>query len=108
YACDPDNVDKARSIIVRDLKEMQDKPVTPGELRQAKALLLREIPLSEDSMDSIAQGLLSRADKGLPLDEPTLAAKRYVALNAKQVKAAFAKWLRPEGLVQASQGPQPK
>ncbi len=108
YACDPGNVDKARSIIVRDLKQMQDQPVTAAELRQAKALLLREIPLSEASMDSIAQGLLSRADEGLPLDEPTLAAKRYVALDAKQVQAAFAKWLRPKDLVQVSQGPQPK
>ncbi|MEJ2644502.1 MAG: hypothetical protein P8180_06155 [Gammaproteobacteria bacterium] len=87
---------------------MQDQPVTAAELRQAKALLLREIPLSEASMDSIAQGLLSRADEGLPLDEPTLAAKRYVALDAKQVQAAFAKWLRPKDLVQVSQGPQPK
>ncbi len=61
YACDPPNVSKARAIIVRDLKEMRTKPVSPAELRQAKAMLLREIPLSESSVDSIAGGLIYRS-----------------------------------------------
>ena len=108
YACDPDNVAKARAILVRDLVQMQKTPVSADELRRAKAVLLREIPLSEASVDGIAEGLLYLADKGLPLNEPTLAARHYVALNAKQVQAAFAKWLRPADLVQASEGPAPK
>jgi zinc protease len=108
YACDPPNVSKARAIVVRNLKSMQTTPVTEDELRQAQALLLREIPLSESSQDSIAQGLLSRATLGLPLDEPTRAAERYVKLTAKQVQAAFAKWLRPRDLVQITQGPSPQ
>jgi zinc protease len=108
YACDPPNVSKARAIIVRNLKSMQATPVTEDELRQAQALLLREIPLSESSQDSIAQGLLSRATLDLPLDEPTRAAQRYVKLTAKQVQAAFAKWLRPRDLVQITQGPSPQ
>lgn len=43
FACDPDKVTQASTIIVRDLKQMQDSEVTPKELTQAKALLLREI-----------------------------------------------------------------
>ncbi|HKK04574.1 MAG TPA: pitrilysin family protein [Gammaproteobacteria bacterium] len=108
YACDPDNVSKARNIIVRDLEQMRVEPVTPTELRQAKALLLREIPLSEASMGDIAGGLLDRADRGLPLDEPTRAARRYVKLTARQVQVAYEKWLRPTDLVEVSQGPKPK
>lgn len=108
YACDPDNVEKARAILVRDLVQMQKAPVSADELRRAKAVLLREIPLSEASVGSIAAGLLNLADRGLPLNEPTLAARRYVALNAEQVRAAFAKWLRPADLVEASEGPAPK
>ena len=108
YACDPPNVSKARAIIVRDLKAMQKTPVTDDELRQAQALLLREIPLSESSEDSIAQGLLSRAAMDLPLDEPTRAAQRYVKLTAKEVQAAFAKWVRPDAFVQVTQGPTPQ
>jgi len=108
YACDPPNVSKARAIIVRDLTAMQKTPVSDHELRQAQALLLREIPLSEASEDSIAQGLLSRAAMDLPLDEPARAAQRYIQLSAKEVQAAFAKWVRPEALVQVTQGPTPQ
>ena len=87
---------------------MQTAPVTPQELHQAKALLLREIPLSEASVDSIAEGLIYRATHELPLDEPTRAAHQYLKLTAEQVQAAFAKWVRPNDLVQVTQGPSPK
>jgi zinc protease len=108
YACDPQNVFEARGIIESDLKQMQTTPVTSQELRQAKAMLLREIPLSESSIDNIAAGLISRTREDLPLDEPTRAARRYLRLTAAQVKAAFAKWLRVSDLVQVTEGPAPK
>lgn len=108
YSCDPPNVLKARTIVVDNLTAMQKQPVTPDELRQAKALLLREMPLSEGSEDSIASALLSRSITGLPLNEPEIAAKRYVQLNAADVQAAFAKWIRPEDLVQIVRGPNPQ
>ena len=108
YGCDPPNVSKARAIVVRDLKAMQIDSVTPHELREAKAMLLREIPLSESSMDGVANGWISRTDVGLPLDEPVQAARRYVRLTGADVQAAFAKWLRPNGLVQVTEGPEPK
>ena len=41
----------------------------------------------------------------LPLDEPARAGARYLALGADEVRAAFAKWLRPGDLVRVSQGP---
>jgi zinc protease len=107
YACDPPKVSKARAIVVRDLKQMQTELVDPASFRQAKALLLREIPLGESSVDSIAGGLISRAAIGLPLDEPTVAAHRYLKLTAAQVQAAFAKWIRPDQLAQVVQGPNP-
>ena len=108
YACDPQNVSKARGIIERELKEMQTIPVTAAELERAKALLLREIPLSESSTETIAAGMLARATLGLPLDEPVRAARRYVALTPEEVRAAFAKWIRPDDLVQVTEGPAPR
>ncbi len=108
YGCDPGNVSKARVIIIRDLKQMQDTEVSQKELTQARALLLREIPLSESSENSIAYGLIGRAVEGLPLDEPILAARRYMKLTAKEVEAAFAKWIRPNDFVQVTEGPAPK
>ncbi|MGH9469696.1 MAG: M16 family metallopeptidase, partial [Terriglobia bacterium] len=108
YGCDPPNVSKARAMIVRDLDAMQKSPVTPHELREAKALLLREIPLSESSFGSIAAGWLARSEIGLPLNEPALAAKKYIRLSAGQVQAAFARWLRPRDLTQVTEGPKPQ
>ena len=108
YACDPDKVSQARAIIVRDLKQMQDSLVTSKELTQAKALLLREIPLSESSESGIAHGLLGRAMDDLPLNEPILAAQRYLKLTAKDVKAAYEKWIRSDDLVQVTEGTTPK
>ncbi|MDA8382840.1 MAG: pitrilysin family protein [Betaproteobacteria bacterium] len=107
YGCDPGNVLKARAIVAHNLAQMRATPVSAGELTRAKALLLREIPLSESSVGRIAGGYLSRSDLGLPLDEPVRAARRYVALNAHQVQQAYAKWINPKRLVLLTQGPQP-
>ena len=107
YACDPPNVAKARTLIVNNLKQMQTENVTDRELHQAKLMLLRDIPLSEASVDEIAGGWLGRVVLGLPLDEPVVAGRIYTQLNANDVRTAFAKWLRPADLVQVTQGPQP-
>lgn len=108
YACDPKNVSKARELIQRDLVSMQKENVTPAELQQAKALLLRQIPLAESSEDGVGGGLLARAQLGLPLDEPLRAAKLYYSMTADQVRGAFEKWIRPDGFVQIIRGPAPE
>jgi zinc protease len=87
---------------------MQTAPVSAEDLRQAKAMLLRQIPLGEASVESIAGGLISRATIGLPLDEPFIAAHHYAEISAEQVQAAFAKWVRPGDLVQVTEGPNPQ
>jgi zinc protease len=107
YGCDPDNVSKARTLIQRDLEQMRGADVTADELHQAKALLLRQIPLSESSEDAVAEGLLRRAEIGLPLDEPIRAAHKYYELNAADVKAAFSRQIHPDDLVQVVRGPAP-
>ena len=108
YGCDPPNVSKARTLVVKDLRAMQTGPVDEQHLVQAKAILLRRIPLSESSVGSIARGWIARTDIGLPLDEPVIAARHYLDLTAQQVQAAFARHLRPGELVQVVQGPNPQ
>lgn len=108
YGCDPQNVSKARALIVRDLEQMRTEDVSESELHQAKALLLRQIPLSTASEESVAGGLLARAQIGLPLDEPMLAAQKYMQLTADDVKKAFAKQIRTDNLVQVVRGPAPQ
>jgi zinc protease len=108
YGCDPQNVSKARALIQQELVAMQKSEVTPGELQQAKALLLRQIPLRESSEDSIAAGLIGHARIGLPLDEPSRAAQRYFHMTAAEVRAAFSKWIDPANFVQVVRGPTPQ
>ena len=108
YACDRANVVKARQLIVRDLISMQKENVTPEELQQAKALVLRQLPLTQSSEDDLGRALIARAQLGLPLDEASRAAKRYYALTADEVRAAFAKWIRPDSFVQVVRGPAPQ
>jgi zinc protease len=77
-------------------------------LHRAKAMLLREIPLTESSLRSIARGWIDRSVLDLPLDEPSRAAQHYMALTAEQVRATFAKWLRIKDMVQVTEGPVPR
>lgn len=108
YACDPSNTAQARTIVKRNLTEMRNTPVSPHELLRAKALLLRKIPLSESSVNGIAHGFIHRTRLDLPLDEPTRAAHRYLALSAVQVRDAFARWVRIDDLAEVIQGPGPR
>ena len=92
----------------QELKRMQDTPVGADELQRVKALMLRQIPLGEASVNNIARGLAGRWDLGLPLDEPINAARHYIALTPAEIQAAFKKWIRPDDLVRVSQGPTPQ
>jgi zinc protease len=108
YACDPQNVSKAAQIAVQELRSMQGSAASADELLRAKALLLRQIPLSEASVEEIARDLIDRREYDLPLDEAEHAAQRYIELSASDVQAAFQKWLRPDDLVRVTQGPVPQ
>ncbi|WP_115717800.1 M16 family metallopeptidase [Gallaecimonas mangrovi] len=108
FGSDPDKVKAARALVIKDLKAMAQKPVSETELKQAKGILLRQIPLSEASFDGIAGQLLSLSMEGKPLNALELAAKTYYGLTAKDIQAAYAKYIRPDGFVTAVKGPAPK
>jgi zinc protease len=106
YNCDPEKTPKVRAIVERDLNQMRTENVSDQELHQAKALLLRQIPLKESSVEAIASDILDRAQSGLPLEEPFESAKKYFALTADDIRIAFAKLIRTEDLVQVVRGPR--
>ena len=105
YACDPQNVSKAAAIVIHDLKEMRDAPVTNVELTRAKALMLRSIPLGEASFGAIAGGFISRRDLGLPLDEPTIAAEHYMAVTSKEIPGCVPQVDQARGFRACQSGP---
>ncbi|MBI5014861.1 MAG: insulinase family protein [Deltaproteobacteria bacterium] len=105
YGCDPPNAATARAIVDRDLRFLQEVPIGPAELERAKSLLIRQLALANADVEGVAEGLLERSLNGLPLDEPVAAAERYRDLTAEEVRAAFARWLRPQDLAQVSLAP---
>ncbi len=107
FGCDPQNVDKARALLVRDVKAMQEQPVSDTELTRAKAQMLRRIPMQLASIDSIAGLYLRLADLGLPLDTLDVGAKRVFASTAADIQDAFRADLRPDDLAQVVKGPPP-
>jgi zinc protease len=105
YGSAQENTLKARALIKQDIEQMQTDEVSAEELHQAKAFLLRQIPLNESSEEEIAKGLLARAEAGLPLDEPIRQAEKYLTVNAAEIRAVFAKRIRPDDFVQVVRGP---
>jgi len=108
YGCEPEKVGKARAMIEKDLRTMQEQDVSQVELGQAKLLLLRRSLFSRASVAGIAGRDLALVHDRLPLDEPERAAKRIIGIGAGEVKTAFAKKFRPKDLVQVTQGPAPR
>jgi zinc protease len=105
YASDPKNVRPAADIVAQDIRNLQARSPSAEELNRAKSLLIDQITLSEGSVNEIARLFLQQRDLDLPIDEPTVAAQRYIDLTPAQVQDAFAKWMRPSDLVRVSQGP---
>lgn len=101
----PENTASVCALIRRDLEEMRTNDVSEEKLHQAKAYLLRQIPLNEANEEDVALGLLSRAEAGLPLDEPLLEAHNYLDVTAAQVRQAFVEKVRPDGFVRIVRGP---
>lgn len=108
FGADPDKVAAASKIVAQDLKQMQQTPVTETELKRAKGILLRQIPLGESSFRAIGGQLLTLSTEGKPLDGMTIAGEHYLKLTAKEVQQAFAAHIRPDGFVTAVKGPAPK
>ncbi len=106
FGADPDKVGRARALVSQDIKALQTSPVSDAELVRAKAQMLRRLPMQRASVDALGALYLRLIDIGLPLDTPQVAAQHYYDATAEQVRAAFAKYLRPDGLSQVVKGPQ--
>jgi zinc protease len=108
YGCDPGKVGQARAMVIRDVRQMQDKPVSAAELHDAKGKTLRMLALGQSSFGSIGGELLGDAMAGKPLDSASIAARKYMAMTAPEIQAAFKRYVRPDDFVTAVKGPAPK
>ncbi|HVY18185.1 MAG TPA: pitrilysin family protein [Rhodopila sp.] len=105
FGADPQNIDKARALVLSNLKRMQTEAVSDSELARAKAELLRQLTMSRASVRAIAAQYLRITDLDLPMDAADRAAKAYAEMTADAVRQAFAKWVRPDDLATVVKGP---
>jgi zinc protease len=108
YGADPQNVARARRLVIDDLTALQTKPLTADRLTRAKALEIGELPVRKESYDGLASQLLTYASTGRPLDEDRIEARAQLAATPQQIQAAVAKWIRPNDLAWIVQGPAGK
>ncbi len=105
YGADPKNVSRAAKLVVDDLSSLQKKPLGTDRLTRAKALVLGELPVRQESYDGLAGQLLAYVSTGRPPDQDRVEARAQLAATPERLRAAFAKWVRPHDLVRIVQGP---
>lgn len=105
YGADPQNVSRAAKLVVDDLTSLQRKPLSADRLTRAKALIVGELPVRQESYEGLAGQLLVYASTGRPLDQDRIEARAQLQATPESLRAAFAKWIRPRDLVRVVQGP---
>ncbi|HEY0393690.1 MAG TPA: pitrilysin family protein [Candidatus Elarobacter sp.] len=108
YGADPRNVARAAKLVVDDLTSLQRKPLPADGLTRAKALMLGELPVAKESYEGLAGQLIAYGSTGRPLDEDRIEAAAALAATPERVRAAVAKWIRPQDLVRVVIGPAGK
>ena len=108
YGADPQNVARAARLVVDDLASLQKKPLTNDRLTRAKALILGELPIRKESYEGLADQLIRYASTDRPLDQDRIDAQAQLAATPERVRAAMAKWIRPNDFVRIVTGPAGK
>ena len=108
YGCDPQNIVPAESQITAVLSKLQRESIEPDRLLRAKALLMGDVPIREASYDGVTEQLLNYASLDLPLDQNLIDARAELDATQESVRAALAKYVRPQDFVRVVTGPGPR
>jgi zinc protease len=102
YGSDPKNAAPALKLITADIIAMQKTPLAADRLIRAKALLLGELPVRSESFDGVANTLLNYALTDRPLDSDRRYARAEFAATGDAVRAAMAKWVKPNAFARVT------
>jgi zinc protease len=105
YDCEPQDLVRVRNIIEHEINTLSTKAISPSELTQAKALLLRRLTLQDGGVADMTAAMLSRAEARLPIDETMNASRIYLDLDAESIRSAFARLIDTRNLVEITLGP---
>lgn len=82
--------------ILSELERLRSEPVGEGELADAKANLIRQLPARFETASETAASLSYLAIHGLPLDEYATRPQRFAKVTREQVQAAARRTLVSE------------
>ena len=106
FASNPRSVETSENLIGERLKVLRDGPIQePIRIERAKALLLSDLSLSSESLDSIANRTLYYSSFGLPPDTGLREARAVKAITADDIKRVFARYIKPDGFVRLVEAP---
>ncbi len=86
---------KALKVILNELHDLYDHPITENELQTAKSYLIGHLALQFESSDSVAEQVLDLMVHGLPLDYWNRFPDEVSALTIEDVQAAIRRTLDP-------------
>jgi len=101
---DPANLEKAISLIRREIKKIVSEPVSQEELGDVQASYLGKLPLSLESNAGVAGALLNIERHGLGLDYYQNFEKMILDITPENILAAAKNYLDPEKLAISTAG----
>jgi len=101
----PGKVVEAVKFVRSELQQLQQDPVTPTELADAKLRLVSDALIDEASADGQVQQLLDIGTNDLPLDYYRTLNERFANITAADVQRVAQKYLDPSDLVEIYAGP---
>ncbi|MGA7761356.1 MAG: pitrilysin family protein [Candidatus Binataceae bacterium] len=90
---------EALELIIEQLRDMQEHPVTDGELASAKKYLIGSFPLKIDRQSSIASFMLQIELYGLGLDYAERYPKLIGAVTKDEIQRVAKQYLHPDALI---------
>lgn len=103
---DPTNVDHAISLILEELKRIQDSLVQTEELSDTISYLTGSLPLALETNEGVAHALVNIERYSLGLDYLQRYASLIRTVNADLVQTVAQRWLDPTCFALAIAGPE--
>jgi len=101
----PQRVTEAVAFVRDELRRLQNEPVTPTELAEAKLRLVSDALLEEAGIDGQVSQLLDIERNHLPIDYYRTLNDRYAGITAADVQRVARMYLAPDHLIEIFAGP---
>ncbi len=100
----PDNLDKAKNLIMAELQRYLSEPVSSEELADARSQMIGRLPLSLESNAGVAGSLLNIERFGLELDYLRMQPEKLAAITPQTILEASQRYWDLDRLVITSAG----